>query len=560
MLERLNGEDGLGAIFPAMVNALEVMVLLGYPARRPAARDRQARTAEAAGDRDSSSAYCQPCVSPIWDTALGQPRHAGRAERLPSLAAATRALDWLQTQQLLDEARRLAGANARRLRAAAGRFSSQTATTRTSMTRPWSPGPCTRRANPADYTEALRRALDWLVGMQSRNGGFAAFDADNTSLLSEQDPVRRSRRAARSADQRRDGARRDGARVARPPAGPAGTGRALAYLRDRAGAGRLLVRPLGHELHLRHLVGADCVRAGGHRRGGSGGAPRGRAGSRPAERAMAAGARATTAMHDHSVRSAQTSRARLIRAPGRCWRCWPSGEVGSEAVRRGVEYLLRTQQADGLWSDPSFTAPGFPRVFYLKYHGYCAYFPLWALAAYRTLSRTGTRALTCGGRRRGAHDRGAQPGSRDAAAAPAVRVAQRRHALAVSGMGAAAAACGALHSSQAGATALVSWGMAGGLDPALAAGDICLPSEVVAADGRRVRHRARIGANASRASIALSASAVVCGRLLTSSRAIGPRRRRRRPFGEPALRRWTWKALRSRRWPHSSSALHRACV
>ena len=67
-----------------------------------------------------------------------------------------------------------------------------------------------------------------------------------------------------------------------------------------------------------------------------------------------------------------------------------AGEVEAEAVRRGVEYLLRTQQADGLWSDPSFTAPGFPRVFYLRYHGYCAYFPLWALAAYRGRLRPGT--------------------------------------------------------------------------------------------------------------------------------------------------------------------------
>jgi squalene-hopene/tetraprenyl-beta-curcumene cyclase len=44
------------------------------------------------------------------------------------------------------------------------------------------------------------------------------------------------------------------------------------------------------------------------------------------------------------------------------------------------------QQPGGLWSHPSFTAPGFPRVFHLKYHGYCAYFPLWALAAYRNHS------------------------------------------------------------------------------------------------------------------------------------------------------------------------------
>jgi squalene-hopene/tetraprenyl-beta-curcumene cyclase len=60
------------------------------------------------------------------------------------------------------------------------------------------------------------------------------------------------------------------------------------------------------------------------------------------------------------------------------------GEAASDAVRRGVLYLLREQQPHGLWSDPSFTAPGFPRVFYLRYHGYSAYFPQWALAAYRS--------------------------------------------------------------------------------------------------------------------------------------------------------------------------------
>jgi squalene-hopene/tetraprenyl-beta-curcumene cyclase len=60
-----------------------------------------------------------------------------------------------------------------------------------------------------------------------------------------------------------------------------------------------------------------------------------------------------------------------------------AGEARSPAVRRAIDYLLSAQQDDGLWSDRSFTAPGFPRVFYLKYHGYCAFFPLWALAAYR---------------------------------------------------------------------------------------------------------------------------------------------------------------------------------
>jgi squalene-hopene/tetraprenyl-beta-curcumene cyclase len=61
------------------------------------------------------------------------------------------------------------------------------------------------------------------------------------------------------------------------------------------------------------------------------------------------------------------------------------GEAQSSSVRRGIDFLLRTQQPGGLWSDPDFNAPGFPRVFYLKYHGYDKYFPLLTLARYRNL-------------------------------------------------------------------------------------------------------------------------------------------------------------------------------
>ena len=101
MLERLNGEDGLGAIFPAMVNALEVMVILGYaaddPRRLTAKRALQKLLVEG-----PSSAYCQPCVSPIWDTALASlaMQEAGDAT---SSDASVRALDWLQARQLQDE-------------------------------------------------------------------------------------------------------------------------------------------------------------------------------------------------------------------------------------------------------------------------------------------------------------------------------------------------------------------------------------------------------------------------------------------------------------------------
>jgi squalene-hopene/tetraprenyl-beta-curcumene cyclase len=67
------------------------------------------------------------------------------------------------------------------------------------------------------------------------------------------------------------------------------------------------------------------------------------------------------------------------------------GEQDSRAVDRGIRWLLQNQQKtgehlEGLWYHPSYNAPGFPRVFYLKYHGYTAYFPLWALTRYRQLT------------------------------------------------------------------------------------------------------------------------------------------------------------------------------
>jgi squalene-hopene/tetraprenyl-beta-curcumene cyclase len=66
-----------------------------------------------------------------------------------------------------------------------------------------------------------------------------------------------------------------------------------------------------------------------------------------------------------------------------------AGEKNSLEVKAGINYLLRHQQKDGLWHDDCFTAPGFPKVFYLKYHGYDKFFPLWALARYRNELRNG---------------------------------------------------------------------------------------------------------------------------------------------------------------------------
>jgi squalene-hopene/tetraprenyl-beta-curcumene cyclase len=73
-----------------------------------------------------------------------------------------------------------------------------------------------------------------------------------------------------------------------------------------------------------------------------------------------------------------------------------AGQVDHPAVERGIAYLRETQDADGLWTERLFTATGFPRVFYLRYHGYPKFFPLWALARYRNLKAGNTRSVAFG--------------------------------------------------------------------------------------------------------------------------------------------------------------------
>jgi squalene-hopene/tetraprenyl-beta-curcumene cyclase len=73
-----------------------------------------------------------------------------------------------------------------------------------------------------------------------------------------------------------------------------------------------------------------------------------------------------------------------------------AGQVDHPGVQRGIEYMAKTQQSDGLWSEEHFTATGFPRVFYLRYHGYRKFFPLWALARYRNLKKGNSRSVRFG--------------------------------------------------------------------------------------------------------------------------------------------------------------------
>ncbi len=73
-----------------------------------------------------------------------------------------------------------------------------------------------------------------------------------------------------------------------------------------------------------------------------------------------------------------------------------AGEAAHPAVARGVAWLISTQRADGEWEELPYTAVGFPRVFYLRYHGYKQFFPLLAMARYRNLQRANTTRVAFG--------------------------------------------------------------------------------------------------------------------------------------------------------------------
>jgi squalene-hopene/tetraprenyl-beta-curcumene cyclase len=73
-----------------------------------------------------------------------------------------------------------------------------------------------------------------------------------------------------------------------------------------------------------------------------------------------------------------------------------AGEVDNAAVAKGVQHLIDTQKSDGTWKEDYYTAVGFPRVFYLSYHGYKAFFPLWALARYKNLKQSNAAHVMVG--------------------------------------------------------------------------------------------------------------------------------------------------------------------
>jgi squalene-hopene/tetraprenyl-beta-curcumene cyclase len=385
MLERLNGEEGLGAIFPAMVNALEAMAVLGYASddpRRCAAK----RSLEKLLVVNASSAYCQPCLSPVWDTALASLAMQETGGDV-ALAASARALDWLQPRQLLDS---YGDWRVRRPGVAGGGWAFQFSNNHypdldDTAVILWS---MHQARDAARYSHAVNRALDWLVGMQSGNDGFAAFDVDNTSYSLNEIPF--ADHGALLDPPTSDVTARVVtalARVGRPQDKEA-LERAIAFLRKEQEADGAWFGRWGTN----YIYGTWSVLTSFAQAGISSddAAVRRAVGWLTARQNADGGWGESNDTYSHEHPGDGEVASTSFQSAWALLALLEAGEAESDAARSGIDYLLRTQQANGLWRDPSFTAPGFPRVFYLRYHGYCAYFPLWALAAYRNVTRPGT--------------------------------------------------------------------------------------------------------------------------------------------------------------------------
>ena len=376
-VERLNGTDGLGAIFPAMVNAHEALACLGYPPDHPC----RTTTRQALKNLlvvTNGSAYCQPCVSPVWDTALACFALLEEADRGAG-EEVLYALDWLKNRQVIDEP---GDWRETRPDLKGGGWPFQfrnphypdlddTAVVAWAM----------HQADPERYDETVRLAADWICGMQSKNGGFAAFDADNTRYYLNEIPF---------ADH---GALLD------PPTSDV-SARCVALLAEMGRRGPELEACLDYLVEEQEEDGSWFGRWGTNYIYGT-------------WSVLAALEKVNEPVYQPNIQRAlnwlkvvqrldggwgegcdtyfEPEKAGRGRASTSFQTAWAllglmaGKEVDSREVQLGVEYLMRTQQADGLWKENWFTAPGFPRVFYLRYHGYAAYFPLWALARYRNL-------------------------------------------------------------------------------------------------------------------------------------------------------------------------------
>ena len=394
VVTRLNGEDGLGAIYPAMANSVMMFDALGYDEDHPH-RAIARRSVEKLLVVKDDEAYCQPCMSPVWDTALAA--HALMEAGAPK-AQVEAALGWLKPLQVLDVKGDWAdqkpdvrpGGWAFQYNNAYYPDLDDTAVVAMAMDR-------ARRSSPRDdrYDMAIDRAVEWTHGLQSQNGGWAAFDADNTHYYLNNIPF---------ADH--------GALLDPPSVDVAARCVSLlAQLGETVETSPRMVRASAYLEREQRADGSFWGRWGVNYIYGTWSAlcafnATGLGPEAPVVRKAVdwllaiqnpdGGWGESCDSYDLAYAGYQTSPSTSSQTAWATLGLMAAGQVDHPAVTRGMAWLSATQGRDGLWPEEYFTGGGFPRVFYLRYHGYRKFFPLWATARYRNLKRGNSRRVEFG--------------------------------------------------------------------------------------------------------------------------------------------------------------------
>ncbi|MGB1547104.1 MAG: squalene--hopene cyclase [Alphaproteobacteria bacterium] len=386
---RLNGEDGIGAIFPAMVNSVMAFDCLGYPKDHPDVliAKKAIRCLLVIKEKE---AYCQPCFSPVWDTGL-MSLALQEAPKNEDREAHRKALDWLAERQILDVVGDWA-AQRPQLRPGGWAFQywndyypdvDDTAVVAMAL----------HRFDKEGYAEAIERAAEWIIGMQSSNGGWGAFDAENAHYGLNHIPF---------ADH---GALLD------PPTVDV-SARCLGFLAQIGYAKDHPVIARGIEFLKReqeedgswfgrwgtnYIYGTWSALSAFQALGEDPAAPH----IQKAVAWLKARQREDGGWGEDGATYWEERRyeAKASTASQTAWAVLgllAAGELESEAVKRGIAYLLKAPRTGTKWQEEWYTAVGFPRVFYLRYHGYSAYFPVWALTRYRNLLRGNAPATRYG--------------------------------------------------------------------------------------------------------------------------------------------------------------------
>jgi squalene-hopene/tetraprenyl-beta-curcumene cyclase len=393
--ERLNGEDGLGAIYPAMANSVMMYDALGYPPDHPP-RAVARRSIEKLLVVHPDEAYLQPCVSPIWDTGLachalletGDDEAQGRV---------TKGLQWLEPKQVLDVR---GDWIARRPHVRPGGWAFQyanphypdvddTAVVALAMDRAQDLDP------RVDHRTAIARAQEWILGLQSRNGAWGAFDADNEYHHLNHIPF--ADHGALLDPPTEDVTARCVSMLAQlgeTPRNSPAVAAAVDYLKRTQ-------HPEGSwhgRWGMNYIYGAWSVLCALNAAGVDHGAPV----MRKAAKWLIAIQNADGGWGEDGdsykldYRGYEAAPSTASQTAWALLGLMATGDVDDPAVARGIEYLQKNQGSDGFWQEARYTATGFPRVFYLRYHGYPKFFPLWALARYRNMTARNDRTVRFG--------------------------------------------------------------------------------------------------------------------------------------------------------------------